>query len=114
MVKKTKTSPLGLSDAIKSKLIEIGVDYFKKNIEKSKQEIVKYLEKSIEKKIKKEVKRATDKALFIVFVSLGALFVLYGIIAGVVEALGLAPFITQLVFGLLFLLVGVIFYIKSL
>jgi len=101
----------GLVDTFKDKLIEVGVDYFKKNVEKTKKDILKYVEKTIEMKIKKEIKKYSFITVSFILMGLGSLFVLFGMIAGIVYLLNLPTFFTSIFFGGLLLLIGIIIYL---
>jgi len=113
MTKLVKKVPSGILESLKSKLIEVGVDYAKKNIEQSKKQIVKYIEKNIEKKIKKEIKKTVNKSIAFILFGLGASFLLFGFISMIVSLLSLPTFISPLTFGGFLFLVGLIIYLGN-
>lgn len=99
--------PSSLIDSVKLKLIEVGADYFKKKFETSKKDIIKYIEKEIDKKIRKEVRKITVKIIFYILLSLGGIFLLFGIFSAVIYLLELPEFLTSILFGLFLILIGV-------
>ncbi|MCA9497297.1 MAG: hypothetical protein KC589_10230 [Nanoarchaeota archaeon] len=103
--------PLGLIDELKIKLIEIASDYIKKNMKQTQNQILRYVEKNIERKIKKEVKKTILKSISITLLSMGIIFLLYGLFALLSLVLKLPDFTTPLFFGIFLLLVGLIIYL---
>lgn len=108
-----KRKGLDMIDKFKDRILDIVLDYLKDNVRKSGQEMLMQIEKRIERKIKREVKRYTLKVLSATLLLLGFLFVLYGMVAGVVYFLELPQFISPLVYGLLILVIGTIVFISN-
>jgi len=102
--------PQGIVDSIKLKLLEIGTEYVKKNVENSKKEILKYIEKNIERKIKRELKKIINKIISIVLLAIGGLFLLYGTISVISFIFNFPTFVTILIFGLILTSIGIIFW----
>lgn len=113
MKKSKNRESFGIVDEIKSKLFEIGIDYLKRNVENSKREILRYIEKNIEIKIKREIEKISIKLMGGFFVGLGVFFLLYGLIAALIYVLQLPTFTANIIFGLLFAIIGLIIYSKS-
>ncbi len=111
MKSKSNTKYVSLIDMAKAKLIEIGVDYFKKNIETSKKEIFKYIEKNIERKIKNEIKKQSFKIISLILFGLGIIFLIYSFFQILVLLLNLELFFVNILFGLTSVLIGIILYL---
>ena len=112
MVKNTKKDSEGIFGSVKDKLIQYGVDYFKKNFEKTKKDFLKYIEREIERRIKREIRKYAFSLIAIVLFIVGMLFLLNGLIGGVVYLLGLPSFLTSVVFAILVLGTATFVYIS--
>lgn len=97
----------------KNKLLDIAMDYFKKNIESTKKDILKYIEKNIEKRIKKEIRKGVYTLSFIVLLVIGLSFIIYGIIDIIILLLNFPKEMTNIFFGLLLLLISLILYLMK-
>jgi len=100
----------GIIDILKAKLIEAGTEYFKENINKTKKQVFKYVEKNIETKIKKEIKKNLIKLSSYIFLGVAGIFLLYGILDIIVNLLLLPIYLTNIFFGLILGIIGLIFY----
>ncbi len=98
-------------NSIKSRLVEMATDYVKKNFENTKNDVLKYVEKTIEKKIKKEVRKYAYTSAAIVLFILSLLFIIYGIIGALSYLLEIPSFMTNIIFGALLLIVGLVVYL---
>lgn len=101
----------GVFSAVKDKMLEIGVDYFKKNFESTKKEVFKHIENIIEKKIKKELRKYSLTLIAIIALSLASFFLIYGLISMGVTLLNLPSFLSQIFFGLLLFTIAVVVYL---
>jgi len=110
MVKTIKKKENGLFDSIKNKLIELGIDFVKKNIETTKDQILKYIEKNLERRIKREIKRYITLSFGIFIVIIGTLFILYSTFEFIGYLLQFPSFIINLFYGLFLLIIGLFMY----
>jgi len=106
MSKENSKKFIGITDILKSKLLEVGKEYLKDNLNKTKNQILKSIEKTFEKKIKKEIKKSIYKILSYVLLSLGGLFLLYGILIIILELLLLPSYLANILFGFILIIIG--------
>lgn len=106
----TKTT---IVDSIKEKAFEFGTQYFKEKFETTKEDILNYIEKTIEQKIKKEVRKFLLTTTSIILAITGITFLLFGTISALVHLAKLPGFFTELLFGLILLIVSLIIYIQK-
>jgi hypothetical protein len=99
------------ASSIKSRLVDMATDYVKKNFENTKKDVLKYVERTIEKKIKKEVRKYTYTGVAISLFILSLLFIVYGIIGVLMYMFELPSFVTNIIFGAILLIVGLIVYL---
>lgn len=99
--------------SIKDKAFEFGAQYFKEKFETTKEDILKYIEKTIEQKIKKEVRKFLFTVISILLAITGIIFLLFGGISALVHLAKLPGFFTELLFGLILLIVSLIIYIQK-
>lgn len=98
-------------DTLKEKLVDVASDYFKRNYERTKADVMKYIEKTIERKIRKEVRKyAYTSAAYFLFL-FGIVFLIYGGIGAVVYLLNLPSFLTNVIFGILAVGIGAVVYL---
>lgn len=110
-LKKSTTNTI--FESIKNKLIEVGVEYVKANMEQSKSAIFGFIERNIENRIRKEVKRYQMLTLGLIILIIGILFILYSGFEFISYLAGFPSFLTNLVFGFFLLLVGSIIYLMN-
>lgn len=111
---KNQKSPVSsIFESIKNKLIEVGVEYVKTNMEQSKNAIFGFIEKNIENRIRKEIRRYQMIFLGSTILLIGLLFVLYGGFEFISYLAGFPQFITNLLYGFCLLIVGSIIYFKN-
>jgi ABC-type xylose transport system permease subunit len=108
-------SKRGIFDDIKNKLVDIALDYAKKNIESSKKEIASYLENkikaNIEMRVKKELKRYSFLVFSLVLLLIGVLLLVYSLF-GIFGAFFEIPiYIVNLAYSLILLSIGSIVFI---
>jgi len=108
-----KSSTSNLANSVKKKFIEIGVDYFKERVESTKEDILKYVEKIIEKKIKRELQRLVYTVISAIIGILGCLFLVYGAIDLIIYLLEFPEVLTNLIFGVILLIVALIVYLQK-
>lgn len=106
--KKNNTSTI--FESVKNKLIEVGVEYVKSNMEQSKSAIFGFIERNIEARIKKEIRRYQMITLGLVVLIIGILFVLYSAFEFISYLAGFPSFLTNLLFGFFLLIIGSIIY----
>ena len=113
MVKENSSKKyVGITDILKAKLIEAATDYFKENLDKTKNQVFKYVEKNVERKIKKEIKKNLMKLTSFILLGLGSLFLIYGILVIIINLLLLPNYLTNIFFGLLILIIGLILWLN--
>ena len=105
-----KTVINNIFESIKNKLIEVGVEYVKANMEQSKNAILGFIERNIENRIRKEIRRYQMLTLGLIILMIGALFILYGGFEFISYLAGFPSFVTNLIFGFSLLVVGSIIY----
>lgn len=98
-------------DSIKGRLTEAATDYFRKKFENTKEDMMKYVERTIRKKVKKEVKKYTYTTISVLISIIGILFLIYGVIAAIVYLLKAPAFLSNIIFGSLLLVTGLIIYL---
>ena len=115
--KKLKSSQKSSEDVVdffKKKVIELGTDYVKNNINISKEDVANYvqkqLEKKFEKKIKREVKRHVVIYLAYLMIVLALVFLSYSLFEVIVYVLELPLFVTNILFGIFLLSLGALLY----
>lgn len=110
-----KKQTYNLYNNIKDKLIEIGTDYAKNNIKTIQKDISKHIEKYVEYKIKKRIRLEIKKHTFL-FISylvlfLGIIFIMYFITQSLIILLNLPLITTNLIFGLLLIIISTLLYL---
>ena len=109
-IQNNKNQNKTLFETIKSKLIEMGVEYVKTNIEQSKNAIFGFIEKNIERRIRKEIRRYQFLLLSSIILLIGILFMLYAAFQFIAYIANLPLFLTNLIFGFFLILIGSIIY----
>lgn len=105
-----KSSAHNIFENVKNKLIEVGVEYVKANMEQSKSAIFGFIEKNIEARIKKEIRRYQMITLGLIVLLIGVLFVLYSAFEFISYLANFPSFLTNLIFGFFLLIIGSIIY----
>jgi len=109
-IQQSKNQNRTIFETIKSKLIEMGVEYVKTNIEQSKNAIFGFIEKNIERRIRKEIRRYQFLLLSSIILLIGILFMLYATFQFISYIAELPLFITNLAFGFFLVIIGSIIY----
>lgn len=115
MIKKdiTKIVESSFFDNLKNKFYESSTEYFKRQFEKTKQEVFSQFEKKIEKKIKREIKKLSMKIISLIILATGLLILLFGIFSGLINLLQLPEFLAPISYGTFLLIIGLLIYLLN-
>jgi len=108
-------SKRGIFEDIKNKLVDIALDYAKKNIESSKKEIATYIESkikaNIENRVKKELKRYSLLIFSLVILLIGILLLGYSLFEIFGAFFDIPTYFVNLAYSLFLLFIGSIVFI---
>lgn len=118
MVKKVHKKSVGenLFDSLKKKVVSLGIEYLRKNLQVQVEDVFKnaevYLKRKVERRIRYEVRRQVFNFLVVLFLFLGIGFLVYFLIDLMVLYLEIPVVFTNLLFGLFLILFSLVLYVQ--